>query len=83
LGIQITNSGGEVIITNDGATILKQMEVNHPAAKMVRALNFQSEIRKDLSANIKTKNLIMLCSWLIWPTRKTLKPATVPPLSQS
>eukprot|EP00029_Vermamoeba_vermiformis_P012738 TRINITY_DN769_c0_g1_i1.p1 TRINITY_DN769_c0_g1~~TRINITY_DN769_c0_g1_i1.p1 ORF type:complete len:536 (+),score=205.48 TRINITY_DN769_c0_g1_i1:87-1694(+) len=31
----ITNSGGEVIITNDGATILKQMEVTHPAAKML------------------------------------------------
>ena len=28
--------GGEVTITNDGATILKQMQVVHPAAKMVR-----------------------------------------------
>ena len=31
----ITSSTGEVIITNDGATILKQMEVSHPAAKML------------------------------------------------
>lgn len=31
----ITSSTGEVIITNDGATILKQMEVTHPAAKML------------------------------------------------
>jgi T-complex protein 1 subunit delta len=31
----ITSSNGEVIITNDGATILKKMEVQHPAAKMV------------------------------------------------
>lgn len=31
----IKDSRGEVIITNDGATILKQMEVVHPTAKMV------------------------------------------------
>ncbi|MBM6386798.1 MAG: hypothetical protein JSY10_22835 [Paenibacillus sp.] len=28
-------SSGEVVITNDGATILKHMAVLHPAAKMV------------------------------------------------
>jgi hypothetical protein len=33
--LQMQTSQGEVIITNDGATILKQMSVNHPAAKMV------------------------------------------------
>lgn len=34
---QIINSRGEVVISNDGATILKQMEVVHPTAKMVRS----------------------------------------------
>lgn len=33
--IQIQSANGEVAITNDGATILKQMNVIHPAAKMV------------------------------------------------
>ena len=33
--LQIQNSGGDVTITNDGATILKQMQVLHPAARMV------------------------------------------------
>jgi hypothetical protein len=33
--LQMQTSQGEVIITNDWATILKQMSVNHPAAKMV------------------------------------------------
>jgi chaperonin GroEL (HSP60 family) len=28
-------SKGDVVITNDGATILKQMELAHPCAKMV------------------------------------------------
>ena len=34
--IQIQSGNGEVTITNDGATILKQMQVLHPAARMVR-----------------------------------------------
>jgi len=31
----IQNPKGKVIITNDGATILRQMEVIHPTAKML------------------------------------------------
>lgn len=33
---QIQTSKGEVIVTNDGATILKSIQALHPAAKMVR-----------------------------------------------
>ena len=32
---QIQGGKGDVTITNDGATILKEMQVLHPAAKMV------------------------------------------------
>lgn len=32
---QIQTAQGEVVITNDGATILKHMAVLHPAARMV------------------------------------------------
>lgn len=35
---QIQNTKGKVLITNDGATILKQMEVIHPTARMVSSL---------------------------------------------
>jgi chaperonin GroEL (HSP60 family) len=31
----LVDSVGDVVITNDGVTILKKMEVNHPAAKML------------------------------------------------
>jgi thermosome len=31
----LVNSIGDVIITNDGATILKEMDIEHPAAKMI------------------------------------------------
>jgi len=31
----LVDSMGDVVITNDGVTILKEMEVEHPAAKMI------------------------------------------------
>ena len=31
----LVDSFGDVVITNDGATILKEMEIQHPAAKFV------------------------------------------------
>lgn len=31
----IQDSKGEVLITNDGATIMKQMELVHPTARML------------------------------------------------
>lgn len=40
----ITDSSGDVIITNDGATILSRMEVEHPAAKMLVELSKSQDI---------------------------------------
>ncbi len=31
----LVDSGGEVVITNDGATILEEMDIEHPAAQMI------------------------------------------------
>ena len=39
----IQSGNGDVTITNDGATILKQMSVIHPAAKMVRRCDETTE----------------------------------------
>jgi hypothetical protein len=36
--LQIQTSKGEVIVTNDGATILKSIQALHPASKMVWTL---------------------------------------------
>ena len=41
---QIQASGGDVTITNDGATILKQMQVLHPAAKMLVELSKAQDV---------------------------------------
>lgn len=31
----LVNSIGDIVITNDGATILQEMDIEHPAAKMI------------------------------------------------
>jgi len=40
----ISSPQGEVVITNDGATILKQMEVSHPTAKMLVNLSASQDV---------------------------------------
>ena len=41
---QISSPKGEVVITNDGATILKQMQVAHPTAKMLVDLSKSQDV---------------------------------------
>merc|ERR1719313_3068148 len=40
----ISSPKGDVVITNDGATILKQMEVAHPTAKMLVELSKSQDV---------------------------------------
>jgi len=40
----IMSPNNEVVITNDGATILKQLEVNHPCAKMLVDLSHAQDV---------------------------------------
>jgi len=57
----IQDSRGEVLISNDGATILKQMEVVHPTAKML------VEISKaqDIEAGDGTTSVVVLAGALL------------------
>lgn len=44
----MVDAGGNVIVTNDGATILQQLDITHPAAKMVvEAANTQEDVCYD------------------------------------
>eukprot|EP00741_Cyanophora_paradoxa_P004997 tig00000842_g4844.t1 len=52
---------GEVIITNDGATILKQMEVLHPAAKMLVELSKS----QDVEAGDGTTSVVVIAGSLL------------------
>mmetsp|Transcript_35325 Transcript_35325/g.34357 ORF Transcript_35325/g.34357 Transcript_35325/m.34357 type:complete len:132 (+) Transcript_35325:3-398(+) len=57
----IQNGKGQVLITNDGATILKQMEVVHPTAKML------VEISKaqDIEAGDGTTSVVIIAGALL------------------
>eukprot|EP00040_Diaphanoeca_grandis_P021507 m.114670 g.114670 ORF g.114670 m.114670 type:complete len:528 (-) comp28363_c0_seq1:348-1931(-) len=52
---------GDVTITNDGATILKQIEVFHPAARMLVELS-QAQ---DIEAGDGTTSVVVLCGSLL------------------
>lgn len=59
----IQDGRGEVLITNDGATILKKMDVVHPTAKMVRPFLTQLvEISKaqDIEAGDGTTSVVVI-----------------------
>uniref|UniRef100_A0A7S0Y676 T-complex protein 1 subunit delta n=2 Tax=Hemiselmis andersenii TaxID=464988 RepID=A0A7S0Y676_HEMAN len=52
---------GEVIITNDGATILRHMSVSHPAAKMMVELSKS----QDIEAGDGTTSVVVLAGGLL------------------
>lgn len=57
----MTLSDGEVLISNDGATILSKMNVLHPAAKMLVELS-QSQ---DIEAGDGTTTVVVLAGALL------------------
>lgn len=64
----IQTPSGEVIITNDGATILDQMNVEHPAAKMLVALSKA----QDTVAGDGTTSVVVICGSLLQATLELL-----------
>lgn len=70
--MQIQEAGkGDVTITNDGATILKRMQVLHPTAKMVKIVGYVSfvavgfaRIMQFLFASLQ--KLLKLCCGDSW-----------------
>jgi T-complex protein 1 subunit delta len=65
----IQTADGNVTITNDGATILKLLDVMHPAAKMLVDLS-QAQ---DVEAGDGTTSVVVLCGSLLTACEKLLK----------
>merc|ERR1719420_2764915 len=65
----IQDPKGEVTITNDGATILDQMKVIHPAAKMLVELSKA----QDTEAGDGTTSVVVLCGSLLEASDRLLK----------
>ncbi|KAG8814421.1 T-complex protein 1 subunit delta, partial [Serendipita sp. 400] len=64
----ISNSKGEVIVTNDGATILKSIQALHPAAKMLVDLS----AAQDIEAGDGTTSVVVLAGSLLGAAEKML-----------
>ena len=64
----IQTGSGQVIITNDGATILKHMSVAHPAAKMLVDLS----AAQDVEAGDGTTSVVVLAGSLLQSALKLL-----------
>ncbi|KAL8435690.1 hypothetical protein ACSSS7_002293 [Eimeria intestinalis] len=60
---------GDVVVTNDGATILKQLEVQHPAAKVLVDL---SDLQ-DKEVGDGTTSVVLLASELLRLSVKLIK----------
>merc|ERR1719245_1065287 len=65
----IQDPKGDVTITNDGATILDQMKVIHPAAKMMVELSKA----QDIEAGDGTNSVVALCGSLLDAADKLVK----------
>lgn len=65
----IQAGNGEVTITNDGATILKQMNVIHPAAKMLVELSRA----QDVEAGDGTTSVVVVAGALLEAVEKLLQ----------
>ncbi|KAF8485620.1 chaperonin Cpn60/TCP-1 family [Gautieria morchelliformis] len=64
----IQTSKGEVIITNDGATILRSIQALHPAAKMLVDLS----MAQDIEAGDGTTTVVVLAGSLLGAAEKML-----------
>ncbi|KAI9352292.1 chaperonin Cpn60/TCP-1 family [Zopfochytrium polystomum] len=65
----IQSGTGEVVISNDGATILKQMAVLHPAAKMLVDLS----AAQDVEAGDGTTSVVVLAGSMLVAAEKLLE----------
>merc|ERR1712113_605613 len=65
----ISSPQGDVTITNDGATILKQMEVSHPTAKMLVDLSKS----QDVEAGDGTTSVTVIAGSLLNAAENLLK----------
>ena len=70
----MAQTDGEVIITNDGATILHKMRVEQPAAKMLVELSKS----QDVVAGDGTTSVVVLCGSLLKKSLELLEKGVHP-----
>lgn len=65
----IETSRGELIVTNDGATILKNLQVFHPTAKLL----IQTSKAQDIEAGDGTTSVVILSGALLEAAQSLLE----------
>ena len=65
----LENAKGEVLITNDGATILKNLSVLHPTAKLL----IQTSKAQDIEAGDGTTSVVIIAGALLEAAQNLLK----------
>ncbi|MEW5302171.1 MAG: hypothetical protein WDW36_004976 [Sanguina aurantia] len=70
----VASANGEVIITNDGATILQKMTVTQPAAKMLVELSKS----QDVVAGDGTTSVVVICGALLKKCQELLEKGVHP-----
>ena len=73
---KMVSQGGEVVITNDGATILNKMRVEQPAAKMLVELSKS----QDVVAGDGTTSVVVICGALLKKSLELLEKGIHPTL---
>jgi T-complex protein 1 subunit delta len=73
---KMVSEGGEVVITNDGATILNKMKVEQPAAKMLVELSKS----QDVVAGDGTTSVVVICGALLKKSLELLEKGIHPTL---
>ena len=69
LDTMLVDKFGEVVITNDGVTILTMMEANHPAARMLIniAKAQQAEVGDGTTTATVMAGVLVSSGWSRWP----------------
>ncbi|RYD03402.1 hypothetical protein N752_19685 [Desulforamulus aquiferis] len=62
LDTMLVDKFGEVVITNDGVTILTMMEANHPAARMV--INIAKAQQEEIGDGTTTATVMAGAWWV-------------------
>ncbi len=70
----LIDSLGDITITNDGAAILKEIDVEHPAAKMMVEI---AKTQDDMVGD-GTTSAVVLASELLKESRRTPRPKHTP-----
>jgi len=71
---KLMHSDGDVLVTNDGATVMKKLNIVHPAAKMLVDI----ARAQDMEVGDGTTSVVVLCGEFLKEAKKFIEDGVVP-----